>query len=441
MTRTLRCGRHPKYQAKRPPRVVCFDCKILWVFRQRYGALIRPRPVLEMTDKMASTGWRKEEQMAATATKSKRVTELVNPLGKQKVTKPEDVGPVNLIAIVADTSGSMGGLRDKLVDLLNEQIDGIKKAAHEAGQKTRLMVLGFQDHPQGTFGTRTSPVVLRELVVPEAVDRFDRNEIKCDTHGTPLMDTVYEATRHLEEAKIRHEEKHGRGSDISCLVIVLTDGMENASRQVSRNDFARNVIVARQATDRWTFAFLVPPGNEGEITALGVPGGNVQPWEATEKGLKRAGEVVTRGVGGYIAARAGGQTMTASFFPDMSNVTKRDLKKLEDVSGEFGRYYVDREQDISSYCTRHLGGYELGRAYYELTKAERIQSHKDIVIEDRRDAKLYGGAKARELLGIKQGPGVTVSVKPGNHTGFKIFVKSTSMNRKLVRGTELLYRR
>jgi hypothetical protein len=49
---------------------------------------------------------------------------------------------------------------------------------------------------------------------------------------------------------------------------------------------------------------------------------------------------------------------------------------------------------------------------------------------------VYMGEDARRMLGLPTS-GVA-KVRPGNHSSFDVFVQSTSLNRKLVRGTKLL---
>jgi len=56
---------------------------------------------------------------------------------------------------------------------------------------------------------------------------------------------------------------------------------------------------------------------------------------------------------------------------------------------------------------------------------------------NRSDGSIYGGHEARGIIGIPTNQ--LVRLKPGNHQNWKIFVNSTSVNRKLVRGTDVLY--
>jgi hypothetical protein len=61
-----------------------------------------------------------------------------------------------------------------------------------------------------------------------------------------------------------------------------------------------------------------------------------------------------------------------------------------------------------------------------------VQPQKEIAILQ--FGKVYRGPEARKLLGL---PDHSVRVRPGDHQ-FKIFIQSTSINRKLLAGTQLL---
>jgi len=47
------------------------------------------------------------------------------------------------------------------------------------------------------------------------------------------------------------------------------------------------------------------------------------------------------------------------------------------------------------------------------------------------------GPDARDLIGLPAGG--TEKVIPGNHANYDIYIQSTSNNRRLVRGTKLIY--
>ncbi len=68
-------------------------------------------------------------------------------------------------------------------------------------------------------------------------------------------------------------------------------------------------------------------------------------------------------------------------------------------------------------------------AFYELSKPEKVQGHKDIAIRDKTTG-------ARDLLGLpKYGD---IRLAPLDHGNYNLFVQSTSVNRKLMNGTNLM---
>lgn len=352
------------------------------------------------------------------ATKKPKVTAQVNPLNRgKKQDPPQPQKLLNHIAIVVDESGSMGHLTRKVQEVVNDQLGVIKSAARDNDQETKVTLTTFEGgnikhHFRNAF--------------PESVNFYNYQP----SGNTNLNDAINDAITNLEHAS-------QKGRDESFLVIVITDGFENASRGPAPGQRIQDA----QKTDRWSFAFMVPPGSRNATSAAtGVPLGNIKEWEATEFGLQEAFQATRKGTVQYFSARSQGINSTQAFYTDMSNVTRTDLQNLQDLSGTFNRWKVDKETDITSFVQSHInGGYQIGRGYYQLTKPEEIQSHKDVVIGEKRTKKLYGGDEAKKLIGIPSGPGVTVKVKPGNHGDYDIFVKSTSTNRKLVRGTEFLY--
>jgi len=136
-------------------------------------------------------------------------------------------------------------------------------------------------------------------------------------------------------------------------------------------------------------------------------------------------------------------------------VADSDIRNMNDVSSTFRALKVDNaaaggvewqirdfvEDRMSRNKTfgRQAGGvYGVGLAYYQLTKPEDVQPAKDLVVRDKSSGAIYGGHEARALIGMPTS--ARVRVKPGNFGNWDIFIKSTSVNRKLVRGTDVLYR-
>lgn len=105
-----------------------------------------------------------------------------------------------------------------------------------------------------------------------------------------------------------------------------------------------------------------------------------------------------------------------------------------------GRFQVlEVEQDISikAFVLENGLTFKVGRGFYEFTKTETIQGHKEIILMERATGDLFEGESAREMLGLPVG--ATVRIKPSNLEKYVVFVQSTSANRTLIGGTNFLY--
>jgi hypothetical protein len=319
---------------------------------------------------------------------------------------------VNHIIFILDESGSMSSLRNEVIKNYDDQIQQLRKEELKSGQETLASIYTFNyfDNIQERVSERSIQTVTFTEYQPNG--------------NTALLDAIGEAVNDINASAKNH----------SYLVIVMTDGYENASRRYTKIDI-KNLIEAKQSTDLWSFVFLAPPGYRYAIEKLGIPPGNIREWEGTARGLYMGTQAVNQSFTGYYAGRAVGQTMTRSFFEtDLSKVNKTDLVQLLDVKPKFKSYVVDKEMDIKTFVEYKLARpYVLGSTYYQLTKKEKVQPHKKMLVEDKKSTALYWDA--RGVLGLPQYDEVVVT--PGNHETYNIYVQSTSTNRKLVRGTKV----
>ena len=94
------------------------------------------------------------------------------------------------------------------------------------------------------------------------------------------------------------------------------------------------------------------------------------------------------------------------------------------------------ELTLLYFVTENGLNFKKGRGFYEFTKTETIQGHKEIVLMDRKTGDLYSGTAARDLLGLSS---TTARIRPASLDKYVVFVQSTSVNRRLVGGTRFLY--
>lgn len=85
-------------------------------------------------------------------------------------------------------------------------------------------------------------------------------------------------------------------------------------------------------------------------------------------------------------------------------------------------------------------GFELSQVkrYYEFTKPETVQDYKDVVLLDRATGDLFTGAAARTLLGLPTSGDVRIKPDKTILAKYKVFIETTSNNRKILANTTVL---
>lgn len=326
-----------------------------------------------------------------------------------------------------DESGSMAGLRRQAVKMTNELLDATKKENKKQKQKTEVSVITF-DYPNNikyVYKNKNIETTARKITLEDYNPRG----------STALFDATGEAINNGLESAFADDD------ETSFLVLVVTDGGENASAKYNGNTLS-TLFKKVQKTLRWTIAFQVPKGGKDQLIRMGISPDNIREWEATEEGIKDATWMASAGLTRYYDSRSRGIKSVADFYveTDLSNLTQRQLKReLEDLSDDYGIFSVPHEQQIRDFVEgKTHETYEKGQAFYQLVKPELVQADKEVLVFDKSNTQLYGGDEARDLIGLPIG--ANAKVKPGDHGNYEIFVQSNSVNRKLLKGNKVAVR-
>lgn len=325
---------------------------------------------------------------------------------------------INHIAIVVDASSSMSGLEKRVVEVFDSQIGYLKSKSVEMDQETRVSVY--------TFGDTVKNVVFDQDVM--------RTKSLKGLYSTQGMTALLDATGLSITDMKTLPELYG---DHAFLVYVITDGGENRSRKY---DTSRLKVLIDGLPDNWTVIAQVPNAYAMRASErCGFSKGNIEVWDTTDSGFQSATSNFKSSLNNYMTLRSTGVRGTKSFFTtDLASVTKTAVvKNLDQLSpSKYETYPVSKESPIKEFLEKRTGrDYVLGSAYYELMKKEDIQAYKQIAIQNRKDGKVYTGDQARGVLGL---PNYEVKVSPGDHGDWRIFVQSTSVNRKLIPGTQVM---
>lgn len=333
----------------------------------------------------------------------------------------------SLIALVRDHSGSMNRIAAGAQRDYNATIGAIKAAAHATAQPTYVSVceLGYE----GTTDVRT--IVSHQPV--EALTPLNRYDARG---GTPLWDAVAHAVRQLKS--------HPLASDptTAFCVMVTTDGRDKHSKRETERTIQR-IMDDLNGTDRWTFVFRVPSNEVRRLLSMGIPEGNLLPWDQSAASVAATQAATTAAFTDYFSGRAAGMTSTKKFFANMADVSLADVKAVcTNIGGEVQLLPVgklEHDKAIREFVEDRTGGKMLkGAAFYQLTKTEpKVQDYKIIAIQNKQSGEVYAGPAARQMAGLPQHGDCRLA--PDDLGEWNVFIQSTSVNRKVVAGTSLLY--
>lgn len=325
---------------------------------------------------------------------------------------------INHVVLVLDASSSMLPHRNELVRVADGQVKYLARRSQELDQETRVSVYSFND-------------TVECLIYDKDVLRLPSISSLYRPGGmTALIDATVKSLDDLDKTATLY-------GDHAFLTFVLTDGQENRSR-IHSSDLAKQL---KHLPDNWTVACLVPDQRSVfEAKSFGFAPENVAVWDATSAaGVAEVGETIRRATDNFMEAREKGVRGTRSLFStglDAVNVQTVHATLVPLDRNTYDLIPVHEDAPIREYIQSRGLRYNIGKGFYQLTKTETIQSGKDIAIREKKTGQVFWGNSARDLLGLSRDVGVRV--KPDINPEYDVFVQSTSVNRKLLRDTDVL---
>lgn len=331
--------------------------------------------------------------------------------------------PIQHVVLVLDASPSMQHLVDTVITVADDQIKFLAQRSQELDLETRVTVYMFAD-PDMIYCLFYEKDVLR---LPSLKGLY-----KWMGRSTALIDATMKSQLDLQKTAVLYGQH-------AFLTFIVTDGEENSSA-VHRGS-ALTKLLAEQP-DNTTMAILVPD-QRSKIRChdLGFGKNNVAVWDTTSKaGMEEAGRVIQDATNTYMTNLSRGVTNKGVFNMDTTTVNHRTVTaNLKELTG----FRVERvKQGQPAVIKEFIEALQpkvpfvQGANYFPLIKREKIGDTKKIVIRHIISGKIYGGPQARALVGLPDTGEVSVSPQPNSE--YEIFVQSSSLNRKLIPGHDLL---
>lgn len=325
---------------------------------------------------------------------------------------------INHYAFLLDKSGSIrnAGLENSIVEVFDNQIKHLKIRSAELEQEARISVYLFNEKVECLFFD------IDVNKVPSLSRFYKANG------DTAMIDAMLKVISDLSKINTMY-------GDHAFLIYCLTDGQNRINNNLA-NKLNKEII---SLPENYTTGALVPDADGiFECKKFGFPANNIKVWETTKRGAEEVSNTMSSATDHYMMARSSGLRSTKNLFSlDASNLRSAEVKrKLEELKPyEYELLNVNKESYIKDYIESWRLPFVKGSNYYQITKPETLQSYKQICIQDKVNGKIYTGIKARELLGI---PDFEVKVNPNNYGKYNVFIQSSSSNRKLVKGTQLI---
>lgn len=191
---------------------------------------------------------------------------------------------VTHIMFVLDESGSMHTVWDEAIGGYNAWLEGVQKEA----VNTRLTLMKFD--------TEYRPL---ETDMPIAKAK-PLDKTRYEPRG---MTALYDAIGHCVEEITQSVAKDDR-----ALVVILTDGHENSSREFNRQSI-QSLIERLERKGNWTFTYLSASLSAfDDAAAIGIMQGNTGQFVATPQGTTDAMTRMAQSTINYANAAVGQST-------------------------------------------------------------------------------------------------------------------------------------
>ena len=140
------------------------------------------------------------------------------------------------IAVILDRSGSMGSVKESTIDNFNEFMESQRTVVRDAD----VRLIQFDDHYDLVYSTslKDAPKLTLETFVPRG--------------STALHDAI---GRTIDDLGVEFAARPDKLRPNKVVVLILTDGYENASKKYTQNQVA-DKIKHQQDVYKWQFVFM-----------------------------------------------------------------------------------------------------------------------------------------------------------------------------------------
>lgn len=170
--------------------------------------------------------------------------------------------------IILDESGSMGSIKSTIIQGFNELVQTIQEVEKQQPEQKHFITFVSFNSLDLKFHHFVDPVSKLKQIDGK---NYQPNAL------TPLYDamgfSINKLKQHLQDQ-----------TDYNVLVTVLTDGLENASKEFSGNDI--KILIEELKQNRWTFTYI-GTDHDVESVAISLSINNTMVFQKDEADIKK----------------------------------------------------------------------------------------------------------------------------------------------------------
>jgi len=227
--------------------------------------------------------------------------------------KKKEVEKITQVLFVIDESGSMCGCRDQTISGINEQIQEFKK--HNNVNTFVTLV---------TFSSKVNNRLVNQPI--SELDELDDNSYQPNG-STALYDAVAQTI--LTEENRKYNTKN-----ITRLLIIVTDGEENSSKEHTLYNNGQGKIaemIKRVQISGWTITYLGANQDLAEVHKnLGIDMSNIAMYDSSAQGTVTAFATMSKDVTDYMCKRS--MAVTPAELKSLSAKFYNKAEKITNVS-------------------------------------------------------------------------------------------------------------
>lgn len=218
---------------------------------------------------------------------------------------------VQFVALILDRSGSMGGMEPTTRDIVHEQVAELLDLSKKTNIHTYVTIAMFSDHDD--FSMETFDLVNQKSI--KECDDYTRENYRCGGL-TALFDSMQRVITH-----IREKNDENKGKDIENLVITVSDGMENDSKEVTESSILKKQVEGLEEQDdpKWKFVYLGTMESLDNARNTSIKAFNTMSFNKTPEDMKAKFRSVNASNRAYYASR----------------VTDQDTRSVHYNNGDF----------------------------------------------------------------------------------------------------------